>query len=56
MRWGIHTPNDFARALRNGWTQLADRGAQARVCCYGQCWVIYREETCRFITIRDPGR
>jgi hypothetical protein len=53
-RWGIRTPNEFARALRNGRTQWADDGAKARICCNGQCWVIYREETQRFITLRDP--
>lgn len=53
-RWGIRTPNDFARALRNGRTQPARDGAKARVCCNGQCWVIYREDICRLVTIRDP--
>jgi hypothetical protein len=53
-RWGIITPNDFARALRDGRTMPANEGALARVCCHAQCWVIYRDDTCRFITIRDP--
>ena len=54
-RWGSHRPNDFARALRNSWTRRADNGAKARVCCNDQCWVIYREETGRFVTIRHPA-
>ena len=54
IRWGIFTPNDFARKLRDGYTINANDGAKARVCCNGECWVIYREDTCCFITIRDP--
>lgn len=50
--WGILTPNDFARALRDGETLPGRDGAQCRSCCYGQCWVIYREDLGRFITIR----
>jgi hypothetical protein len=52
-RFGILTPNDFARALRDGQTRMAGGGGKARVCCQGQCWVIFREEDCSLITIRD---
>ena len=53
--WGINTPEDFARALRNGYTILAHEGAKARVCCNGMCWVIFREAERTLITIRHPG-
>ncbi len=53
--WGIRTPNDFARALRDGWTAPAAGGAQLRECGNGQFWVIYREQDNQFITIRHPG-
>ena len=53
--WGILTPNDFARALRDG-TTLPDRdGALRRACCQDRCWVIYRGDLSRFITIRHPS-
>ena len=50
-RFGIKTPNEFARALRGGRTEDAEEGAKARVCCGGRCWVIYKEGS--FITLRD---
>ncbi len=53
--WGILTPNDFARALRNGRTVPDRDGSMRRECCQGLCWVIYRAETCRFITVRHPS-
>lgn len=51
-QWGILTPGDFARALRDGHSIPAGEGAVCRECCHGECWVIYRAETSRFITIR----
>jgi hypothetical protein len=53
--WGIRTPDDFARALRDGITVPDRDGALRRVCCHGQCWVIYRGDLSRFITIRHPS-
>lgn len=52
--WRINTLNDFARALRNGYTIPARDGAKARVCGGGSCWVIFREAERAFITIRHP--
>ena len=52
--WGIRTPNEFARALRYGITMPDRDRTHRRVCCHGQCWVIYRGDLCRFITIRHP--
>lgn len=51
QRFGIFTPNDFARALRTGFTQPAGNGASRRVCCGDSVWVIFRNH--EFITIRD---
>lgn len=48
--WGIKTPNDFARALRNGTTEEAENGAKKRVCLSGNCWVVFRDNN--LITIR----
>jgi hypothetical protein len=53
--WRIWTPNDFARALRDGMTIPDREGASRRVCCHGQCWVIYRGDRSRFITIRHSS-
>ncbi len=50
--FGIRTPNDFARALRNGTTEEAKDGAQARVCAGGKFQVIFRGNC--FITFRYP--
>lgn len=50
--WGILTPNDFSRALRGGFSVTDRDGSLRRVCCHGQCWVIYRGDLRRFITIR----
>ncbi len=50
--WGIGTPNDFARALRSGMTVPDPDGCLRRLCCQGQCVVIYRGDLGRFITIR----
>ena len=47
--FGIKTPDDFARALRDGKTQDAENGASARV-CRNDCWVIFKDTS--FITIR----
>jgi hypothetical protein len=55
MFWGLRTANDFARALRYGYTVSADDGAMARVCCLGQCWVIFRPELRSLITIGHAG-
>ncbi len=49
---GIKTPNDFARALRDGTTEDAEDGASRRVCRGGNCWVIFRGGS--LITIRHP--
>jgi len=49
---GIKTPNDFARALRDGTTEDAEEGASRRVCRGGNCWVIFRGGS--LITIRHP--
>ncbi len=51
--FGITTPNDFARMLRNGSTLPARDGASKRVCQGGVCEVIFNEN--EFITIRHPG-
>lgn len=53
--WGINTPDDFARALRHGYTIAVREGAQARVCCHGSCWVIFRGAERTLITIRHAG-
>ena len=53
VEFGLRTPNDFARALRDGRTLPAEGGASVRICHGGQCWVIYRDH--EFITIRHPG-
>lgn len=52
-RLGIYTPNDFARALRDGHTLPAERGALQRVCRGGDFVVIYRGFS--FITIVPRG-
>jgi len=51
-RMGVLTPNDFARALRDGQTLPARDGAQKRVCRGGDIEIIFRED--RMITLRDP--
>jgi hypothetical protein len=51
--FGIYTPNEFARALRNGFTQPAERGASMRVCCGNTCWVIYQGN--EIITLRHAS-
>src|SRR5436190_17356051 len=50
---GVHTPNDFARALRDGQTLPAGNGASMRACRGGLFWVIFRDH--QLITIRHPA-
>lgn len=50
--FGIRTPSEFARALRDGTTEEAERGRKMRVCRGGSCWVVFQGN--RFITIRYP--
>jgi hypothetical protein len=54
---GINTPNDFARALRNGHTLPTKGGALQRVCQApsGSFVVIYREQSRSLITIVHQG-
>lgn len=47
---GIRTPNDFARALRQGHTEEGKDGAKTRVCAGGKFQVIFRDNC--LITIR----
>jgi hypothetical protein len=51
--FGLATPNDFARALRDGYSIPSRDGATARVCRGGAYWVIYRDT--ELITIRHPA-
>ncbi len=53
MEFGLNTPDDFARALRDGFTQPAAERAYARVCRGGLCWVIFKDN--EFITIRHSS-
>ena len=53
QEFGISTPNDFANALRDGYTQPAGGGASSRVCRGGACWVVFKGR--EFITIRYPA-
>jgi hypothetical protein len=50
--FGVRTPNELARALRDGRSEPADKGAMARVPRNGKFKVIYRGSS--FITLTGP--
>jgi hypothetical protein len=50
---GIRTPNELARALRDGYTRPVKNGYFCRVCRGGTCWVIFKGN--EFITIRHAS-
>ena len=52
--FGLFTLQDFARAIKGGYSIPAKNGAFARICCGGRFSVIYKDR--EFITLSGPPR